>query len=85
MTRRFATYLAVTGALAALAVAFPQIVFAGLMLGIVPGLVLGAMPWLFLYSIPWWGTRALILAALGRAGLDPTRGRSAGCRVSSRF
>jgi hypothetical protein len=71
VTLRFGTFLGCTAALALLAVAFPGLVLAGLLFGILPGLILAISPNLMLYVLPWWGLRELILKGASRAGLTP--------------
>src|SRR3954470_23250091 len=56
-------FLAVTGALAAIAVAAPALVMIGFFVGILPGIVLFVAPSVFLYAFAWYLARTGILIA----------------------
>src|SRR4051812_31738929 len=66
-------FLAVTGALAAIAVTLPTLVMLGFFTGILPGVVLFAAPSVFLYAFTWYLARTGLLIAGTVARLDSRR------------
>ncbi|HEV7823244.1 MAG TPA: hypothetical protein VGO84_18810, partial [Burkholderiales bacterium] len=63
ISKPFPIFLAVTGALAAIAVAAPALVMIGFFVGILPGIVLFVAPSVFLYAFAWYLARTGILIA----------------------
>jgi hypothetical protein len=73
ISKPFPMFLAVTGALAAIAVAAPTLVMIGFFAGILPGIVLFAAPSVFLYALAWYLVRTGILIAGTAARFDSGR------------
>jgi len=73
ISKPFAMFLAVTGALAAIAVAAPTLVMIGFFYRILPGIVLFVAPSVFLYAFAWYLARTGILIAGTVARFDSGR------------